>query len=174
MPTKTRKLYPVKNHVLLLACLFLILDLAGCEAMGRKFTRKHKATEEKTEEMVLEPQEYKGDERSKEEIYREYLLFWESWHDELIEALSSTSFNHKREVDALQEAIKNLMAIRDLLKPEKQKLLDTYISQLLALDAAVSQDLYNTNLANNRQKAERIKRVIFKDFAYQKIKDHLR
>lgn len=174
MKSTIRRHSYLKNPLFLLIALFLISSLTGCEAFSRKFTRKHKASEKNTEEMVLEPQEYKSDQRSKEEIYREYFLFWESWHDELIEVLSSTSFNHKREVDAVQEAIKNLMEIRNLLKPEKQKLLDIYTSQLLALDADISQDLYNTNLANNRQKAERIKRVIFRDFAYKKIKDHLK
>ena len=45
-----------KKTIFLFFCGFLILNMIGCEAFVRKFTRK--AKKEQREEMVLVPQEY--------------------------------------------------------------------------------------------------------------------
>ena len=86
------------------------MNLLGCEAFTRKFTRKSKKPDA-TVEMVLTPEEYKGPEMSKEELYRQYYLYWSSWQEELINALTQKS-SLKKKIDCAQEAAKNLMNMK--------------------------------------------------------------
>ena len=84
----------------------LILDLMGCEAFTRKFTRKSKKSDAPIE-MVLVPEEYKGPNMSKEEIYRQYYTYWSTWHDELLNALAQDA-SLKKKTDCAEQALKNL------------------------------------------------------------------
>jgi len=76
----------LKKACLVFLCCILLSVLSGCETMARKFTRKSKKPGQPVQ-MVLAPEEYKGPDMSKEELYRQYFLFWKSWHDELENAL---------------------------------------------------------------------------------------
>jgi len=138
----------------------------------RKFTRKPKKENLSKEEMVLAPQEYKGPDMTKEEIYRKYFLYWKSWHDELISSLSPGA-NHKKQIDCVGQAVKNLEHLKGLLTEDKKKKLDIYINQLNALQDLITKDVYSSNIVANRSTAERIKRNILRDFSYNKIKDYL-
>ena len=162
----------LKPILKLVIAFWLIINLAGCEAFIRKFTRKPKKENLPQEEMVIAPEEYKAPMLTKEERYREYFLYWKSWQDELIEALFSST-NQKKRTSCANEAIKNLELIRTLLRPEKQKKLDVQIDQLKNLRDAVSTDIYGLNSNQNRVSAERIRRNIIQDFSYPKIKDDL-
>jgi len=151
--------------------LILVLSLTGCDAFVRKFTRKPKKENMPKEEMVLEPQEYKPT-MSKEELYRQYFLYWQSWQDELIESLARSA-NHKKQVSCIDQAIKNLLYIRNMLNPEKQKQLDVYLNQLTALQDDIKADVYGANFSINRTTAERLKMRILRDFSYNKAKGHI-
>jgi len=161
--------------ILLLYCglWIVVCELCGCEGFARKFVRKHKPEEKKEEEVVLVPQEYNAGGINKEELYREYFLYWSSWQDELIDTLSSRDSNRKKQVDSLREAVKNLVSMKDLLKPDKQLLLDNYINEMNNLKEDITKDLYENSIANNLMKAQRIKRKIQRDFSFSKIKDYL-
>jgi len=152
---------------------FLIFtSLAGCDAFVRKFTRKPKRDKLPQHELVLAPEEYKGPQMTKEEIYRQSFLYWRVWHDELLNALSVNA-SHKKQVDCSEEALKSLMDLRKSLKEPVQKKLDAYINQLSGLNDSIVRDLYNNNAVIHYQSAERIRRNIMRDFSYAKIKDNL-
>jgi len=160
-----------KLFLVFLSCIFL-LNLAGCEVFTRKFTRKSKKTDQAIE-MVLIPEEYKGPNMTKEEIYRQYFLFWKSWQDELINALTQGS-SLKKKVDCAQEALKSLVNMRCLLIEPAQKNLDTYITESKDLILNMQSDIYGSN--NNRDicTAERIKSDIQRGFIYPKVRNYLR
>lgn len=162
----------VKMIIRLSIVCFLIFSLLGCEAFVRKFTRKRKKENLPKEELVLAPEEYKVTQMTKEELYRQYFLFWRSWHDELIGALYEGA-NRKKQKDCLNEMVKNLKQLRLLLNDEKKAKLDVYINQIKELDEIIAQDLYGNNIAVNRLTAEQIKRNILRDFSYSKVKDYL-
>lgn len=143
-------------------------SLVGCDAFVRKFTRKSKKENIPQEEMVLAPEDYKGPGMSKEELYRQYFLFWKSWADELIESLLQRK-SQKKQLDCAEEGIKNLINLRALLNETTQQKLDVYISELKDLKSAVGKDLYGNNAANNAHDAERIKINILQKFSYDKI-----
>ncbi|MCX5697589.1 MAG: hypothetical protein NTU54_06470 [Candidatus Omnitrophica bacterium] len=166
-PTK-----PSSHRVTVLIIFFLILSLAGCDAFVRKFTRKRKTENITPVEMVLAPEEYKPPVISKEDAYRQYFLYWKSWHDELIDSLGRNS-SQKKQLSCVDEEIKNLQEVRRLLNETKQKKLDVYLAKLKDLREQIKQDIYGINLARHRSGAENLRRGIMRDFSYQKVKNDL-
>ncbi len=161
------------RQVIILSTLYFILStIIGCDAFVRKFTRKSKKENLPKEELVLAPEEYKPPKMTKEEAYRQYFLYWKSWHDELINSLSGGS-SHKKRMDCANETINNLEQLRLALQETRQKKIDVYINQLKDLKKEIAEDLYGNNLSASRLAAERIKRNILRDFSYNKIKDYL-
>ncbi len=170
MKMKNKKL-KIKILLLVTSCLLLVTVL-GCDAFVRKFTRKPKKDSLPKEEVIVAPQEYKEASLSKEELYRQYFLFWSSWQEELILSLAAEA-NRKKQVSCAAEAIKNLLELKGLIKEERQKRLDIYIGQLNGLKELIENDLFGSGYSSNRLAAERIKRAIQKEFSYNKIKDYL-
>ncbi len=154
--------------ITLVSCVLCLVSLMGCEAFVRKFTRKPKKENLPKEEMIIAPQEYTAPSMTKEELYRQYFLYWKSWHDELIDSLSPGA-NHKRQRACINETIKNLEQLRKLLSAEKKEKLDIYINQLKKLNELITKDLYGNNISKNCVTAEQIKMNILRDFSYNKI-----
>lgn len=148
---------------------FLVFNLIGCEAFVRKFTRKK--NREVQEEMVLAPEPYKNT-ASKEEQYRQSLIFWKAEHEELISALLENKPAKKR-INSAQEAIKHLENMKVLLNDAKQKQLGGYIIRMNDLLENIRGDSYGANNNLYRLKAENIRRDILRDFSYDKIKNSL-
>ena len=157
----------LKNILFVFVFYFVILNFIGCEAFARKFTRKSKNENLPQTEMVLVPEEYR-DTMGKEELYRQYFLFWESWQDELISSLSPGA-NHKKQIGSANEAIKNLEQLKAYLNAEKKKELDIYLNQLKTLKELITKDAYGSNCSVNRYTAESIRRSILREFSYSKI-----
>ncbi|MDD5465907.1 MAG: hypothetical protein PHP73_06165 [Candidatus Omnitrophica bacterium] len=151
---------------------FLLLSLAGCESFARKFTRKSKKTDQAVE-MVLAPEEYKGPNMTKEELYRQYFLYWKAWQDELINALVQKA-SLKKKIDCAQEALKNLVNMKTQLVPEAQKNFDPSIARLNDLLVSIKGDIYGSNDVGNYRAAEQIKANIQRDFIYPKIRNYLK
>jgi len=148
----------------------LVLDLVGCEAFVRKFTRKPKEDMHQ-EPMVLAPEEYKPT-LSKEEQYRQYFTFWQAWQEELVASLLVVTerINNKRQVDCANEALNNLMSMKQLLNTDTQKKLDPYLSRMADLKGSIEKDIYGNNIFQNRLEAERLKRDILQNFSFPDIK----
>ena len=162
----------LKNLIIVFLMGSIILELIGCDAFVRKFTRKPNKENIPQEEMVLAPEEYKGPNMSKEELYRQYFLFWKSWSDELMEALMQGK-SQKKQLDCAQEAIKNLENLKAFLDEDTQRKLGIYIGRLKDLKNAISKDLYGNNAQNSAHDAERLKIDILQKFSYDKIKNNL-
>jgi len=168
----TNAKYIFKKIFFLTTICCLLTTVFGCESFTRKFTRKSKKPDAAVE-MVLTPQEYKGPNMTKEEIYRQYYLYWGSWHDELINALIQNS-SLKKKVDCAQEALKNLVNMKMMLVADAQKNFDLEISKFNDLLNYVKSDIYGVNNSQNLRIAERIKSSIHKGFVYPKIRNYLK
>jgi len=162
----------VKKILTVLLFCFLLLDLLGCEAFTRKFTRKSNKPDAAVE-MVLVPEEYKGPNLTKEEIYRQYYLYWSCWQNELINALTQKS-SLKKKVDCAQEALKNLVQMRMMLVEDAQKNFDRQIAKLTDLRDYIKSDIYGANDNRSLRMAERIKSSIHMGFVYPKIRNYLK
>jgi hypothetical protein len=151
--------------------LFLCLELTGCESFGRKFTRKKKEPA-KPEEMVLAPEDYTQQLPNKEELYRQYYIYWQSWQDELIDSLAEDT-NRKKAVDCISEAIKNFDNMKRLLREEIRTKAEGPVKSLAALKEEILKDEYLTGASSYIQTAERLRREIAREFSFDKIEDYL-
>jgi hypothetical protein len=161
----------IKRIWLVLSCCFLLLDLWGCESIVHKFTRKSKNPSHAVE-MVLAPEEYKPS-ANKEEVYRQYYLYWGTWYDELINALTQSA-SLKKKLDCAQEALKNMVSMKMMLVPQAQKNFDRDISRMNALLADMKSDAYGQNDSRNLRAAEKIKASVHLGFVYPKIRNYLK
>ena len=162
----------IKNAGAAVLCCFLLLDLLGCESFVRKFTRKPKK-QQTGAEMVLAPEEYKGPDMSKEELYRQYYLYWGSWQDELINALNQ-GLSLKKKIDCAQEALKNLINMKMMLVDEARANFDPVIARMNRILSDIKGDIYGRDNYRNARIAENIKVDVHLGFAYSKIRNYLK
>jgi len=139
----------------------------------RKFTRKPKKRDSAPEEMVLVPEEYRGPDISREDLYRRYFFSWKAAHDELLGSLIEKR-SVKKQVDCVAQAVKGLKDLRPLLVEDRRKDLDAYIGALNDLSAVLALDIYSNDAVTNRQRAERLKRKILRDFSYNNVQEDVR
>jgi len=168
----TNAKYIFKKIFFLTTICCLLTTVLGCESFARKFTRKSKKSDVAVE-MVLTPQEYQGPQMTKEEIYRQYYLYWGAWQDELINALAQ-KLSLKKKVDCAQEALKNLVNMKMMLVVDAQKNFDFEITRFNDLLAYIKSDLYGSGDSRNLQTAQRIKSSVHRNFIYPKIKNYLK
>lgn len=161
----------MRQRVILFLLFVLFLNLTGCEAFVRKFTRKPKK-DKAPEEMVLAPEEWTGPKMTKEELYRQYYSFWQSWQDELVNVLINKASLKKR-VTCAEQSVKNLVGMRGMLNETKQKQLDVYLRQMNDLLKEIRADVYGASNNYNRQTAERVRRNILQSFSYPDVKGDL-
>lgn len=159
-----------KKIALVLAGVCVCGCFCGCESLARKFVRKPKEPPKPRGGILLEPQEY-GSQRPSRELYDQYFLFWKSWQDEFITALSGSS--HKRQADTVAQALKNLAEMRQCLDDQSKATLDGYIRMLERLQDATAADVYCAHVLAHGTEAEKIRRLIINDFSPGRVKEHL-
>jgi hypothetical protein len=161
-----------KTFVLVFGLLTMACGLIGCDAFVRKFTRKPKKENLPQDEMVVAPVAYNAPDIGREELYRQYFLYWKAWHNELIDSLSRNN-NHKKQLDCAIEAIKNLEQVGTLLNERSRKKAAAYIEQLTELKKSIEADPYGNSLDAQRRNAELLQKGVSRDLSYTKIKDGL-
>jgi hypothetical protein len=149
---------------------FCLLAACGCETLRKKFIRVPKSERVNTEEVVYEPKEYPVQVMSNEDNYRLYYTFWRGWHQELIDALDEGQ-NHKKQIECINEIIKNLEKMKALLSPEKQAGLEEQLGTLSSIQKEIVEGGNNaSNFYWMKMKLESAKSRITKDFAPAKVK----
>lgn len=162
----------LKAFLLFTVFCFLLSGLCGCETLRKKFIRKPKH-EAAPEEPLLMPEEY-NPAFNKDVLYKDYLVYWRSWQDELIAALEA-NLSHKKQVDCAEQAVMNLEKLKGFLKEEKQIVLDKYLSQLKGLRDEIKEgDLAGAKLGIIKHKLTVNRRDILHNFMYSKVKDDLK
>ena len=169
----TDKIKPRLTQIVALVTGFwLLVSLTGCEAFVKKFRRKPK--EEKKEEPIIQPENYPDVALNKDELYRDYFLFWESWADELVSFLNEKA-NVRKQKECIQQAVDNLVKMRSLLNEEKAKSLDKFAAELAAVKNVLFQSYLNSaDFSYLKNKLERIKAKVHQGFVFSKIKKDLR
>src|SRR3989338_5931918 len=99
----------LKKFIAIILALVFITNLAGCEAVQRKFMRKKKAK-------PVRPMFYVEDEETPKrppvELYMVHYVYWKTWMDDLI---ANAGKNLKRDKRAVAEAIGNLADMKKYL-----------------------------------------------------------
>ena len=158
----------MKKVIAVLVIAALCLNLAGCETLRKKFTRKKK-------EPVKMPRIYqvkKYEKKPTPELYRKHFSYWASWHSEMIKALGK---NSKKDKLCIDEIVSNLNDMHNILLPEKAAALRAHIDKLVKVkDIVYNEEISQFNKTYVIRTLEREERFIKRDFIYAKVKDKLR
>ena len=158
----------MKRFLAVLVLLCLVLNLTGCEALRKKFTRKKK-------EPVKIPRVYQVKKYEKipsPELYKKHYAYWQSWQSELIKVLGQ---NHKKDMRCIDEIIGNLNDMQNILVPEKGDVLKVHVEKLARVkDIIFNEELTQANKSYVMMTLEREDRYIKREFDYKKMKDHLK
>jgi uncharacterized protein YceK len=148
----------------------VIVNLAGCASVPKKFIRKKKEPKRIASVVYLEEGPYQK-KFSNDYYYKTHYSLWSTWHDEWLNDLGG---NQKKLSRASQEASGHLSELSQYLKPEKQKAFEPLLKEAERL-AQMSQS--GTGVQSQkmtlRVEVEKLKRLISNDFYYEKVKDDL-
>lgn len=148
--------------------LFIAVNLTGCDAVQRKFTRKKKNT--KPIPRIYQLKKY--DVKPSVELYNKHYAYWQSWMSELIQDLGQ---NHKRDVVSISEAVNQLHDMQNLLVPEKADALGKHVRRLEeAKDTIIKQDLSQYNKTWVLMTLERADTTIKREFDGAHVKKYIK
>ena len=158
----------MKRILYFITAFLLIVNIAGCASVQRKFTRKKK-------EPVKMPHIYQVKTYEKKptpELYKKHYVYWESFQSEMISVLGQ---NHKKDMVCIEHILSNLKDMQNMLMPEKAAELEIHITRLAKInDILVKEDLTKFNMNYVMTTLERESRYIKRGFIYGKVKNNLR
>lgn len=158
----------MKKIISIVLILLLTLELAGCEAVVRKFTRKKKRE-------PLRPRFYQegmSDTRPHLELYMMHYMYWKTWHEDLIVHGGS---NAKKDRMACAEIMSNLADMRNNLVEEKAKELDEYMADVKKITDEIKDSGSSvTRLGYLRNRLGTLKARIMRNFYYKKVREYIK
>ncbi len=153
---------------------FSLICLSGCEALKKKFIRKHRGEEKEVEVVVFEPQEYPLQEFTNGELYQNHYLLWKSWKQELSESLEE-GVNHKKQRENAKEMLINLEAMKILLQNDRQKGLDLFMQNAKKINEKISAgSLNSSDFSSLKNDLETLEKKVRNGYSYKKIKDFIK
>ena len=152
-----------------LICAVLIA-VAGCESLPKKFIRK-KQKPEHTPAVVLIEQDAFQKKYSNEYYYKTHYTLWKTWQDETLDNLTG---NSKKLARSAEEAYSHLDQMGKYLNPEKSARLKPLAEEMSRYQTIFSNGSYTKSDAN-AMKADlsRIRRLVANDFYYEQVKADL-
>lgn len=164
----------------LLTGIFLIiyaLTLTGCgyEAFQRKFVRKKKKGQAPPAIYHVEP----FVKPPNSEIYSHAFLFWKTWENELLTALSPAGYprtiNSLKVKECLEQSVSSLREMKNCLNQNKAEELQPYVRELEQFNALLEkQEPSDAYLARMRHDIESHKRNVDIRFCLSAIKNDIR
>jgi|GEM_PF-794743 len=163
----------------LIVGVFLIiyaLTITGCgyEVFNRKFMRKKKKADASRSIYTIQP----FVKPPSAEIYSHAFLFWKTWENELLIALSPSGYprmiNNLKVEECTGQIISNLNEMKKCLIESKAKELEPYIRQIEQFKFLVEkQSLTDPTLAGMRRDIESHKRNVDIRFSLSSVKNDL-
>ena len=159
----------MKKGVLYVLMLTLILNLAGCATVQKKFTRKKK---EKYQPSVIFLEETTYQKKySNDYYYKTHYTMWRTWHDELIQQLGGNAKKLRR---CAQETYNHLTEMNRYLNAQKQAALGPWLEDMKKITDKIENNSYSeSEEPGMKTDLEKIKRVVSAGFYYDKVKDSL-
>ena len=158
----------MKRAMALLMVFLLAVNLTGCEAVKKKFTRKKKGA-------VKMPRFYqlkKYTKKPSSELYRQHYAYWESWQSELVSVIGQ---NHKKDLRCIEEATGQLKDMQSILIPEKAEQMQPHVDNMENARSIIRKGpLTFANKDSVKKMVEREDRAIRSEFCYAKVKDSLK
>jgi hypothetical protein len=157
----------MKKVMSMIVAVCVVVSLAGCDAVQRKFTRKSK-----TKKMPKIYQLKKYDIKPTPELYHKHYAYWESWQTELIQELGQ---NHKKDKRCIEEILMQVTAMQNMLVKEKADELGKHVKRLEDVrDTIVQERIDQNNRAATLMVLDREDRYIRSGFCVTKIKNYLK
>ena len=147
--------------------VLLVINAAGCAELRRKFTRKKRPKREPISFYRVE--EYQP--KSAHERYQDHYVFWRNWHLDL-ERTDGSSF--LKDMTAMDESLRHLTAMRDLLVDEKAKELNGQIENLQEIREKMKKRRRDVMKdVHSRKVIERTGRIIVNNFSYNMMESYI-
>ena len=161
----------LRGGVLVLA---LLLTLSGCEALRRKFTRK-KSRRKTQETMIVAPRDYSKHPFPNDVMYQQHFTYWKAWNQEWVSSLHDQD-SRKKIISCGEQTLANLEKMASYLVEEKKGELDVHIAKTRALqeDIAAHRSLLPSQYTSYRYRAQRLLRVVNRNFDMHHVKDAIR
>lgn len=158
----------IVSKLLITAVLFgLLVNVSGCAALKKKFTRKKKEAKQPTYYQVR-----KYDIKPSMELYEKHYVFWINWQRKLLDELGKNFKNDKR---CIQEITGNLGDMASLLVDEKRATLLPHINELKKVRVIIDKRTMTTsNQTRIRRILEREYRVVKREFSPKKMTGFIR
>ena len=157
------------KHCLKIALIiFLILNLGGCAQLRRKFVRKKEPKREQVSFYRVE--EYQP--KPPQERYREHYMLWRNWH---LDLLRREDTSHLKDLRAMNESLRHLTAMKDLLAEEKAEELNAQIEDMQSVLERLKErkrDIMDD--VHSRRIAERVERIIINQFSYNRVEEYIK
>ncbi len=158
----------MRRIISVLLLFFILLNITGCDAVKKKFTRKKKETVKMPH--IYQVQKYQK--KPSPELYKMHYSYWASWQAELEQVLGRS---HKKDQQCIEQIISNLNDMENVLVPEKGAALKKHTDRLMAVkDAIDREELGQLNRDYLMRTLEREGRYIRREFCYSKVRGSLR
>lgn len=158
-----------RRGILLLLVTVLMVQMCGCEAIQRKFTRKKKRK-------PVSPKFYQGlpeETRPNIELYMMHYVYWKTWHQELV---NKAGDNTKRDRMASSEVLGHLNDMKKYLAEEKAEELQGYIDETKVLTDQIVKGGggLNMKIGRLRQSLDNVRARIVRRFYHKKVRDYIK
>ena len=160
----------MKKYIVGIFVFWIILSVAGCASLQKKFTRKKKTPERAASVIYFQEGPYQK-QYSNEYYYKTHFTMWKTWHDDLIEEIGG---NSKRAARAASETVNNLMEMNRYLTPEKQEEFRPLFEEVKRLTAKIeTKSLSPSEIPGTRSELEKYQRLIGNNFYFDKVKNDI-
>lgn len=157
-----------KNFLKITLIAAMVIGLAGCGELARKFIRK--SSPKKEEYAFYQIEEYKA--KPAPQRYQNHYILWHNWQAELVR---SEGTSYSRDIMSANEALKHLTSMRGLLTDEQAKKLDPQITDLESvIDDIEKRHECVRDSVSNRRTVERVERIVLDEFSYKRMHKYIK
>jgi hypothetical protein len=157
----------MKRWLAAVVIMVVAINLAGCDSVQRKFTRKKKTV--KAPRIV---QEQKYVKKPSPELYEKHFAYWQSWSSEILQDLGD---NRKKDRQCIEQIIGQVNDMKNILIPSKGDELAKHIKRYEEVrDIINREELSQYNKSFVLTTLDREDRLIKNEFCISKVKNYLK
>ncbi len=153
--------------------LFIVIANSGCETFRKKLSRKKKTDiVDNQATAILDPIEYQAVIKTAAQLYQEHYSLWKVWQSDL-ENIIEDKTNERKLRYTVGQIREQLGQMQKLLVAASQAKMDEYLQELDRIDDQLENIPEFRNRTVLTSQIRFLGRNIKKNFAPEKIQDHL-
>lgn len=166
---KVKKQITLSGICLLVALSFAAVSISGCADLKNKFVRKKKEKPQAKRYYAVKTYHVKPS----IELYTKRYVLWKTWHDELEAVLTNSNFKKPRM--AAEQALSNMIDMRNMLVDEKADLLQRYVDDMTYVEKTIkTQRVTSGNQTQLQKRIEVIGFEVQRKFSYNDMRKFIR